>query len=100
MGERYEFHGITFTWDDRKSKANQRKHRISFETACEAFFDPFVHYVGEEYVGDEKRETLIGMTTDWRLLFVVYVMRAESVRLISARRVTTIERRRYEDQQA
>lgn len=50
----------------------------------------------EEYIGDELREKVIGMTADWRLLLVVYVMKEDGIRIISAREVTTVERALYE----
>ena len=31
--------GVAFSWDDRKNRANQRKHNISFEEAATAFAD-------------------------------------------------------------
>jgi len=81
-----------------QSDENLRKHNVSFETACEAFFDPFVLWLDEEVVEGEVRETILSMTINWRLLYVVYVMRDDTVRLISARKVTKTERKRYEDQ--
>lgn len=98
MDVRYQLHGITFEWDSEKANANLSKHGVSFETACEVFFDPFVRVNDDELLRGELREAVIGMTVDWRLLYVVYVMREETVRLISARPVTTIERKQYEDQ--
>jgi len=65
--------------------------------ACEVFFDPFVHLLRSDMIGGEERETAIGMTEDWHLLVVVYTLRAESIRLISARPATTAERIGYED---
>jgi uncharacterized DUF497 family protein len=62
------------------------------------FQDPFVQVVDEETVDDEEREAVIGMTVDWRLLYVVYVIRKEVVRIISARLVTKAERKSYEEQ--
>ncbi len=41
---------------------------------------------------------MIGMTTDWQLLLVVYLERKDAFRLISARSVTREERRAYENQ--
>lgn len=32
---------MEFIWDERKNRANQKKHRISFETAIHVFDDPF-----------------------------------------------------------
>ena len=29
----------TFEWDEEKARANQKAHRVSFETAQYAFFD-------------------------------------------------------------
>ena len=94
----YTLHGIEFEWDDDKASTNLRKHQISFEMACEVFHDPFVKMVDEEEVDDELREAVIGMTVDWRLLYVVYVFREDVVRIISARTVTTVERKDYEEQ--
>ncbi|MBC8509822.1 MAG: BrnT family toxin [Anaerolineales bacterium] len=98
MNIRYTLHGITFEWDSRKAASNARKHEISFELACEAFFDPFVFYLGDEVINDELRETIIGMTKNWRLLYVVFVLNEDIVRVISARFVTKTEREDYENQ--
>lgn len=97
MNVHYRLHDILFEWHSEKDSANLNKHGVTFQTACEVFFDPFVRIVAEEFVNDELREAVVGMTVDWRFLYVVYVMRDESVRLISARPVTTAERREYED---
>ena len=98
MNIKYTLHGIDFEWDSQKASANLQKHGISFETACEVFHDPFVQVVDEEVVDAEVREAAIGMTVDWRLVYVVYVFREEVVRIISARLVTKVERRQYEEQ--
>ena len=92
MDIRYSLQGILFEWDAAKAAANLKKHRISFETACEAFFDPFVRLLDEEQHGDEHRETLIGMTLQWNVLCVVYTERYSNIfRVISARPATPME---------
>ena len=94
----YSVNGVLFEWDEQKALTNLRKHGISFEAACEAFFDPFVAVLDDdEFMNGEVREKAVGMLTDWRLVFVVYVMREDRVRIISARSVTRIERWRYEN---
>ena len=98
MDVRYSLHNITFEWDSRKADTNFRKHGISFELACDAFFDPFVYYVSEEMVNDELRESIIGMTANWRLIYVVYILRGDIVRVVSTRLVTKTERDEYENQ--
>jgi uncharacterized DUF497 family protein len=88
---------VHFVWDRWKAENNVRKHGITFETACEAFFDPLIHLLRSEVLGGEERETAIGMTEGWRLLVVAYTLREEAIRLISARTATPGERRHYEE---
>lgn len=97
MDVEYAYQGIVFEWDSDKATANVAKHGVTFETACEAFFDPFVVVADEEIVGAEARDTLIGMTQRWKVLCVVYTVRIEDrYRIISAREATPTERQEYE----
>jgi uncharacterized DUF497 family protein len=98
MNVRYTLQNVAFEWDSQKAATNFRKHKVRFELACEAFFDPFVCYLDEEIVGSELRERLVGLTTTWLLLYIVYVMRGDVIRIISARLVTREEREIYENQ--
>ena len=98
MDVSYTLHEIRFEWDERKSKTNLRKHKVLFETACEVFFDPFLRVVDAGIVEGEPREAVIGMTVNWRLLYVVYLESGEVIRLLSARPVEKAERHLYEDQ--
>ena len=94
----YELQGIQFEWDSDKSDTNFQKHGISFDNACEAFFDPFLQNADVEEVDEEFREAIIGMTVAWKLLYVVYTIRnEEKFRIISARPVTKGERKKYEE---
>ena len=98
MDVKYTFHNIAFEWDSEKAAINLSKHNVTFELACEAFFDPFVCYLDDEIVGTELRERIVGLTTTWLLLYIVYVMRDDIIRIISARLVTSTERETYENQ--
>lgn len=98
MKVRYTLHNIAFEWDRQKAVTNLRKHGITFELACEAFFDPFVSYLDDEAIAGEVRQTIVGMTTTWQLLYVIYVMRGDIIRIISARMVTHAEGEAYENQ--
>jgi hypothetical protein len=98
MSISYTLHDINFAWDKRKASVNFRKHGVSFEIACEAFFDPFLRVVDAGVVEDEPREAIIGITVNWHLLYVVYVLAEDIVRLISARTATRAERNLYENQ--
>jgi hypothetical protein len=98
MDIRYTLNEINFAWNAQKAAANVKSHKgITFELACEAFFDPFLQVENAGAQDGEQREAVIGMTFGWRLLYVVYVLRGEAVRLISARLATKAERRNYED---
>jgi hypothetical protein len=93
----YDLHGQGFEWDLEKAAANFRKHHVSFEKACEVFFDPFVKVTESMSEEGEMRDAAIGLTEDWTLLIVIDLLRRESfLRLISARPATPSERREYE----
>jgi uncharacterized protein len=98
MDVSYTLHEIRFKWDERKSRTNLRKHRVSFVEACQVFFDPFLRAVDADIVEGEPREAVIGMTTSWRLLYVAYVELDDVIRVISARVVGKTERQLYENQ--
>jgi uncharacterized DUF497 family protein len=91
---------IDFIWDGSKGKRNLVKHGVTFEDACEVFFDPFIHFLRLEIEGGEERQTSVGMTKSWRLLAVTYTLRDDFVRLISARPATGPERNAYENERA
>ena len=86
-----------FVWNGGKAKENRRKHGVSFEQACEAFFDPTALFV-DAGTPEEFRSAVIGYTTEDAMLFVVHLERQDGViRVISARRAEPKERRLYED---
>jgi len=98
MVRHYIKEGIQFEWDNEKAVKNLEKHDISFETACEVFFDPFVKTLETQQVYGEIRDVIIGMTAQWQIVYVVHTVRdGEVFRLISARRATRIERKHYEN---
>lgn len=97
MNVKYTLHGIRFEWNPRKAASNVKDHGIAFETAWESFLDPFVFAVDESVHPTERRDAIIGMTVNWRLVYVVYVLKGDVIRIISARLATKPERRHYED---
>ena len=87
---------VQFTWDLQKAKSNRDKHGVSFEEAVTVFADPLALVMEDALHGE--RAILIGQSEKQRLLFTVFVELAEdSIRIISARRATSHERRRYEE---
>ena len=92
--------GDEFQWDDNKAASNYAKHGISFDNAKRVFNDlnGLEQIDTREWYGEE-RFTIVGMVNE-RLLFVVYTMRGEAIRIISARGAEPIEERDYYDNQS
>lgn len=86
---------IDVEWDDNKDEINKQKHGIGFETAMYVFADKnrqeFYDDVHSTY--DEDRYIVLGLID--KVLFVVYTMRGDSHRIISARLANERERRMY-----
>ena len=98
MNVKYTLHNVAFEWDSQKAVTNLRKHGVSFELACESFFDPFLQRLDDEVIDEELRESIIGLSANWQMLYVIYVMRDDIIRIVSARLVTNTERETYENQ--
>ncbi len=39
------YHGQRFVWDSEQASSNAGKHGVSFEVACQVFFDPFIRII-------------------------------------------------------
>jgi len=87
-----------FTWDIEKDRANRQKHRVSFEEACEVFFDLNYVMVEDSSAQGEQRWLLTGYSERNRLLTVVAAEVEETAwRIISAWPASREERREYEE---
>lgn len=87
---------VVFEWDERKATANLRKHGVDFAEAALVLEDDLALTVRDPDAHDEERWVTMGHDPSRRVLVVVYTWRGERIRLISARRATGAERRRYE----
>lgn len=84
-------------WDVKKARSNHSKHKVAFEQAAEAFFDPFLRVI-DASANEEARDAIIGMDAWWNLLYVVHLeVEDDRLRIVSARRATSHDRRLYED---
>ena len=91
---------LTFEWDEEKAVKNLKNHRISFEEAKTVFNDPLSITVADpDHSIDEDRYIDIGMSSQGRLLVVVYTERGQNIRLISSRKATKREQRAYEQEE-
>ncbi|KHD06198.1 hypothetical protein PN36_15350 [Candidatus Thiomargarita nelsonii] len=82
-------------FDPKKASSNLIKHGISFKEASTALLDPLALVQEDPDVEGENRWVLVGMSTQVRLLTVVYTLRDERIRLISARKATKTEAKNY-----
>ncbi len=84
-------------WDPQKAASNKRKHGVSFHEAVTCFADPSGLLLEDEV--HPERLALIGVSEESRVLYTVFAERADDVvRIITARKATTHERRRYEEE--
>ncbi|HEV8332417.1 MAG TPA: BrnT family toxin [Steroidobacteraceae bacterium] len=87
---------MDFEFDPAKAAGNVRKHGVSFADAEGVFMDPLaMHRIDPDAEGEE-RLVAVGRGSAGHLLVVVYTLRGEAIRLISARRATPAENRTYE----
>ncbi|MFR7754718.1 MAG: BrnT family toxin [Bacteroidales bacterium] len=85
---------MLFEYDEHKNELNIEKHKVSFEEAQEIWDDPDSVVFPARKRG-EKRKLAIGATYT-AVFSVVHTIRGEAIRLISARRATEKEVKRYE----
>jgi uncharacterized DUF497 family protein len=88
-----------FEWNERKDRANRKKHGIGFAEAALVFADPLARiFSDEDHSIHEHRELIIGKSPANRLLVISFTESAtDVVRIISARRATRREQQDYEE---
>lgn len=86
---------MEFEWDERKNKANIRRHGIDFNEAKEIFNrkDIYTYFDIRSY--KEDREISMGPLSNLVLITVVHTTRFDKIRIISARKATKKERKKY-----
>lgn len=84
-----------FEWDTAKAKANLKKHGVGF-TAATRVFEEIYRIEWEDTRDDygEERYITVGKVKT-EVLAVVYTVREELIRIISARRASNKEKREY-----
>jgi uncharacterized DUF497 family protein len=87
---------MSFEWDYRNAASNLRKHGVDFADAVTVFDDPLALTMPDTRAGEQRFATLAADATG-RILVVVYTWRENAIRLISARRASPRERKRYEE---
>lgn len=95
---------MLFEWDYQKAAHNLAKHGVSFKLAQEVWSDPLYVVLPDRVEDGEQRWHAIGMIGAIVILVVVHSYPEPDdegrVRIISARKATAHERKRYEQESA
>lgn len=84
---------MEFEWDERKARANAKKHGISLHDAATVFGDPFaITFPDPDHSEKEERSVTFGLSQLQRLLVVAHTIRGAKTRIISARVMTRREK--------
>lgn len=77
---------ILFEWDKSNQDKNFNKHQVSTAEAEEVFFDQDKK-IAKDFLHSKKEERyiVVGKTKNKRKLFMVFTIRKEQIRIISAR---------------
>jgi uncharacterized protein len=89
---------VVFRWDAPKEATNLKKHGIDFHEAATVLNDTLsATFPDHEHSILERRFVTVGMSSRRRILVVVHTERGNVIRIVSARRATSHERRFYEE---
>ena len=85
-----------FDWDEGNILKNWEKHGVSASECEQIFFNfPLIAYHDEKHSIRETRFYALGHTDARRYLFIVFTIRKDLIRVISARDMNRKERRIY-----
>lgn len=93
------FTGITgFQWNEGNLFKNPEKHGVSNSESEEVFFnEPLIVADDLKHSEIEPRWYALGKTNEGRLLFTVFTIRNDQIRIISSREMNQKERDIYEN---
>ncbi len=86
-------------FDPDKAAVNPIKHEgVTFEEVKAVLLDPYALTHEDNDITSEQRFITLGMGAKSRILIVVWTLRGETVRLISAWKANQPQKKRYEQQ--
>jgi len=85
---------MEFVWDEKKNRSNISKHGYDFRDVKRIFSDEIVEIEDTRNDYGERRLKAIGILREKEVL-VVYTVREDKIRIISARRAHDNERKAY-----
>jgi uncharacterized protein len=86
-----------FEWDKGNFIKNWEKHGVSILKCEQIFFNqPLITQHDEKHSTNESRYYALGQTDTFRRLFIVFTIRKNLIRVISARDMNRRERKDYD----
>jgi uncharacterized protein len=88
---------IGFDWDAGNATKNWELHQVSQAECEQPFFNrPILVAFDDSHSAKERRYAALGQTNAGRLLSIVFTIRGQLLRVISARTMSRRERKLYE----
>jgi hypothetical protein len=88
---------VTFNWDQHNLKKNWIKHQVEAKEAEEVFYNTKLTILKDKFHSQtENRYIALGKTNRNRKLYIVFTLRNNQIRIISARDQSRKERNLYE----
>lgn len=88
----------SFEWDKGNIDKNIEKHGTTLNESEEIFLDEKIQIKKDfKHQGIEERFIAIGKTVGGKILFEVFTLRGDKIRIISSRIANKKERRMYEE---
>lgn len=88
---------LEFEWDEGNQDKNWETHQVNLTEAEEVFFDEHKKlYPDPTHSTKESRKIIIGKTKASRILFIVFTIRKQKIRVISSRDLNKREGELYE----
>jgi uncharacterized DUF497 family protein len=90
---------VGFQWDKGNSEKNWKKHKVTQNECEQVFFNiPLIIQDDADHSTSEARWYLLGQTDSSRLLFLVFTIRKNLIRVISGRDMNKKEKDVYSEQ--
>ncbi|OGV97396.1 hypothetical protein A2W24_03590 [Microgenomates group bacterium RBG_16_45_19] len=88
---------IAFDWDIGNIEKNWDKHKVDAKEAEEVFFNKRLKlFPDKKHSSKEQRYAALGVTNLRRKLTIIFTIREQRIRIISARNQSNKERKQYE----
>ncbi len=88
---------LSFEWDEFNKQKNWSKHKVDYKECEETFSNrPLKTYKDIKHSQSENRFIALGITNNNKILYIVFTIRKDRIRIISARDMSRKERNLYE----